>query len=59
MLIIEELFKQNKNVGVILLRFKIVLRLKITFRTTSLLEYFLMLGGTFGELGLLARAFLR
>lgn len=45
-------------VGVILLLVQIVLSLKITFNTTSLLDYFLMFGGTFGGLGLLARAFL-
>lgn len=46
-------------VGVILLLLQIVLSLKITFITTSLLDYFLMFGGTFGGLGLLARAYLR
>lgn len=47
------------SIGIILLLFQIILSLKITFRTTSLFDYFLMFGGTFGGLGLLARAFLR
>lgn len=45
--------------GVILLLIQMVLGLKITFGTTNLLDYFLMFGGTFGGLGLLARALLR
>ena len=45
--------------GIILLLIQIILSLKITFNTTSLLDYFLMFGETFSGLILLARSFIR
>lgn len=46
-------------IGVVILLVQIIMSVKITFNTTSLWNYFLMFGGTFGGLGLLGRALLR
>lgn len=46
-------------VGIVILLIQIIFSLRISFNTTSLLDYFLMFGGTFGGLILLARGLLR
>lgn len=47
------------GIGMVILLIQIILSVKITFNSTSLWQYLWMFGGTFGGLGLLARAFLR
>lgn len=46
-------------VGIIVLMIQIILSVNIIFSATSLFNYFLMFGGVFGGLGLLAKAFLK
>ena len=46
-------------IGAVLIVVQIIMSLRITFNTTSLLDYFFMFGGFFGGLGLIGRACLR
>lgn len=46
-------------IGVVFLIIQIILSVRIAFNTTSLWQYFLMFGGTFGGVGLLMKAWLR
>lgn len=47
------------GIGIVLLLITIISSISISFRTTSLLGYLLMFGGTFGGAALLAKALLR
>ena len=46
-------------IGAIFIMIQIILSLNIIFHATSLIDYILMFGGTFGGLGLIAKALLR
>ena len=47
------------GVGIILLLISLVCSVRIVFHSTSLWQYLVMFGGTFGGIGLLLRALLR